>query len=107
ESLRGEDAAERVGEVVPLAREQIEVDAQQGEHQDHEAAREEDVGETDRAREERVRSQQRNAEEEVVVQQLLVPGLLRGLHAAGKSLLRERAGRREELARGEEVDELL
>jgi hypothetical protein len=97
-----------VGDAVPLARNEIEVEADQQQHQRDEAAREEHVGQRDRAREEAVRPHQRQAEEQIVVQQLRVPGVLgRVAHPAGERPLRHRAFRREQLVDGEELDQVL
>ena len=107
ERLRREHARHRVGDAVPLARHQVQVEPEQHQHHDHEAAREEHVGQRDGAGEERVGPEQRQAEEQVVVQHLPVPGVFRLAQATGEDLLRHRALRREQLVRREKLKQVL
>src|SRR5439155_8834928 len=52
-------------------------------------------------------AEQGQPEEQVVVQEILVPGVLRCMQPAAERLLRDRAGRREELVVREKGDQLL
>ena len=105
--MRRQHPAQRVGEVVPLARHEVEVEPQQREHQQHEAARKEHVGQRDGAGEEGVGPPERHAEEQVAMQQLHVPGLLRFLPAPQQGDLGDVAAGSKELVMREELHEML
>src|SRR5258705_83776 len=77
------------------------------EHQQQEAAREEEVREAHRAGKKRVRLEKRQAKEKIVVQQLLVPGLPGARQAPSERFLGDSAARRKQLIAGEESNELL